>query len=144
MFPLDRVVVGPDGLALVGDVPALSPLPSEFRDPAAAEDRRHLGAVGLSLAAATASLPEYRLLRRALRPHVAGVTMTGGRVRRTLVAAAVSGVAAGVVRPAVADLAPVVAGVAAVGVAGVVYLAVAWRLGVPECRQVLGLLGRHR
>jgi hypothetical protein len=44
----------------------------------------------------------------------------------------------------VVDLTPVVAGVAAVGGTAVVYLAASWRLGVPESRQVVGLLVRRR
>jgi putative peptidoglycan lipid II flippase len=144
MFSFDRVVVGPEGLALVGDVPAFTPLAAEFREPVAVEQQKHLGAVGLALAAGAASLLEYRLLRRALHRHGARITMATRRILPTAVAAAVSGVAAGALRFVVVDLTPVVAGVAAVGGTAVVYLAASWRLGVPESRQVVRLLVRRR
>lgn len=143
MFSFDRVVVGPEGLALVGDVPAFTPLSAELRDPVAVEQQRHLGAVGLALAAGIASLLEYRLLRRALHRHGVRITMATARMLPTAVAAAVSAIAAGAVRFVVGDLTPVVAGVAAVVVTAVVYLTASWWLGVPESRQVVALIRRR-
>ena len=143
MFSFDRVVVGPEGLALVGDVPAFTPLAEEFREPDAVEQQKHLGAVGLALAAAAASLLEYRLLRRALHRHGVRITTATGRILPIAVAAAFSAVAAGAVRFVVGDLTPVVAGVAAVVVTGAVYLTASWWLGVPESRQVVGLVRRR-
>jgi putative peptidoglycan lipid II flippase len=142
MFQFDRLVIGPDGLEQVGDLPAFTPLPQQFRDPSV-EGEHHLGAVGLAVAAAAASLIEYQMLRRAVRPHVAEVTMVGGRLRLTLVAAAISGVAAIAVRPIAAGLAPIVAGLVVVGVVGAVYLVAAWRLGVPEARRFVQLASRR-
>jgi putative peptidoglycan lipid II flippase len=144
MFSFDRVVVGPEGVALVGDVPAFTPLADEFREPVAVEQQKHLGAVGLALAAGAASLLEYRLLRRALDRHGVRITIATGRILPIAVAAAFSAVAAGAVRFVVVDLTPVVAGVAAVVVTAVVYLTASWWLGVPESRQVVGLLARRR
>ena len=103
MFSFDRLVVGPEGLALVGDVPAFTPLAAEFREPGAVEQQKHLGAVGLALAAGAASLLEYRLLRRALHRHGVRITMATGRILSTAVAAAISGVAAGALRFMVGD-----------------------------------------
>jgi putative peptidoglycan lipid II flippase len=143
MFQFDRLVVGPDGLEQVGELPAFGPLPEALRQPDAAEGRQHLGAVGLAAGGTVAALVEYRLLRRAVRTHVPGVTMLGGRVRRMLVAAAISGLAATAVRPVAAGLAPVPAGMLVVGVAGVVYLAATWRLEVPEARRLVRLAS-HR
>jgi hypothetical protein len=142
MLQLDRFVVGPDGISQIGDLPALSPLGEAFRDPAASEGRRHLGPVGLALAAAAASFVEYWLLRRALRSAELGVTILRGRWR-VMAAAAASGAVGLAVRPVVSDLAPLVAGVLVVGVAGAAYLGVAWRLGIPETRMVLELLARR-
>jgi putative peptidoglycan lipid II flippase len=143
MFSFDRVVIGPDGLSLVGDVPAFTPLASDVRDSGAVDERKHLGAVGLALAAGVAALLEYRLLRRAVHRQGVRITMTG-RVLPTAVAAGISGIAAGAARFVVGDLTPVVAGAAAVVVTGVVYVAASWWLGVPESRQVVGLLVGRR
>lgn len=144
MFSFDRVVVGPEGLSVVGDVPAFMPLAADVRDSVPVEEQKHLGAVGLALAAGAASLLEYRLLRRALFRQGVRIAMTTGQILRTAVAAGISGIAAGAVRFVVGDLTPVVAGAAAVVVTAMVYLAASWRLGVPESRQVVGLLVRRR
>lgn len=144
MFSFDRVVVGPEGLSVVGDVPAFMPLPADVRNSVPVEEQKHLGAVGLALAAGAASLLEYRLLRRALLRQGVRIAMTTGHILRTAVAAGISGIAAGAVRFVVGDLTPVVAGAAAVVVTAMVYLAASWRLGVPESRQFVGLLVRRR
>lgn len=143
MLQLDRIVLGPAGLSQVGDLPAFSPLPESFRDPSGTQDRQHLGAVGLALAAAAASLLEYRLLRRAVRAHIPGVRTAWARWRPILMAAALSGVAATAVRPLAAQLTPILAGLVVGAVAGAAYLAVSWRLGVPEARRVVRLLTRR-
>jgi hypothetical protein len=132
MFQFDGLVIEPEGLEQVGDLPAFAPLPEQFRDPAGEEGQHHLGGVGLAAAAAVASLIEYRMLRHAVRSDVADVTVVGGRLRVTLAAAALGGVAGVAVRPIAAGLAPIVAGLVVVGVVGAVYLVAAWRLGVPE------------
>jgi hypothetical protein len=138
------VVVGSEGLSVVGDVPAFTPLATDERDSGAADDQKHLGAVGLATAAGAAALLEYRLLRRALRRQGVHIAMTRGRILPTALAAGISGIAAGAVRFVVGDLTPVVAGAAAVAVTGLVYVAASWHLGVPESRQVVGLLVRRR
>jgi putative peptidoglycan lipid II flippase len=143
MFQFDRLAIGPDGLEQVGELPALAPLPEQYRDPTGVQDRYHLGAVGLAAAATVASLIEYRMLRRAVRPHAADLTMIGGRLRLTLAAAATSGVAAIAVRPIAAGLPPVVAGLVVASVVGVVHVVAAWRLGVPEARRIVQLVSRR-
>jgi len=142
MLQFDRLAIGPDGLEQVGDLPAFAPLPEQLRDPVDGQSQHHLGAVGLAVAAATASLIEYRLLRRAVLGHVAQVTITGGRLRRTLAAAAICGVAGLAVRPLATGLAPIVAGLVVVTVVSAAYLVAAWRLGVPETRQLVHLVSR--
>jgi putative peptidoglycan lipid II flippase len=137
MFQFDRVVIAADGLDVVGDLPALTPMPEEFRDPAVAEGRHHLGAVGLSLAAAAGAWIEYRLLRQAVRRRVAGVSIGGGRIRPVLVAAAMSGVVGIGVRVLVDKWVPVLAAIVSVGAAGTVYLLGASLLGVPESRRLV-------
>ncbi|MGH3659589.1 MAG: hypothetical protein ACRDUA_23315, partial [Micromonosporaceae bacterium] len=108
------------------------------------DEQKHLGAVGLALAAGIASLLEYRLLRRALHRQGVHIAMTTGRILPTAAAAGISGIAAGAVRFVVGDLTPIVAGATAVVVTAVVYLATSWRLGVPESRQIVGLVVRRR
>lgn len=144
MFSFDRVVIGPEGMSVVGDVPAFTPLAADVRDSVTDDEHRHLGAVGLGLAAGIASLLEYRLLRRALHRQGVQIAMTTGRILPTAAAAGISGIAAGAVRFVVGDLTPIVAGATAVLVTAVVYLAASWRLGVPESRQIVGLLVRRR
>ncbi|MDQ3766022.1 MAG: murein biosynthesis integral membrane protein MurJ [Actinomycetota bacterium] len=139
MFQLDRVVVGAGGLNVVGDLPAVTPLPEEFRDPALAEGRHHLGAIGLSAAAAVAAWVEYRLLRQAVRRWVGRVRIGGGRIRSILVASAVGGVVGIGTRPITSDWMPVVAAIVSVGAMGAAYLIGARLLGVPESRQLLRL-----
>ncbi|MGH2786952.1 MAG: murein biosynthesis integral membrane protein MurJ [Actinomycetota bacterium] len=138
MFQLDRVVVGADGLSVVGDLPAVTPMPEEFRDPAIAEGRHHLGAVGLSLAAAVAAGIEYRLLRQAVKRRVARVSIGGGRIRPILVAGAVSGLVGIGTRPIVDGWMPLLAAMVSVGAVGAAYMTVARLLGVPESRELLG------
>jgi putative peptidoglycan lipid II flippase len=144
MFSFDRVVVGPEGMSVVGDVPAFTPLAADVRDSVTDDEQKHLGAVGLALAAGIASVLEYRLLRRALDRQGVHVAMTTGRILPTAAAAGISGIAAGAVRFVVGDLTPILAGATAVVVTAVVYLAASWRLGVPESRQIVGLLVRRR
>jgi putative peptidoglycan lipid II flippase len=143
MLQFDRLVLGPDGLEQVGDLPAFTASPEELRDPSAPERGHHLGAVGLAGAAAAASLLEYRLLCRAVRAHVGHVTMRGGRLRMMLAAAAIGGVAGTAVRPFASDLSPVPGGIVVVGVVGAAYLAAGWRLGVPESRRFVQLMLRR-
>jgi putative peptidoglycan lipid II flippase len=143
MLQFDRLVIGADGLEQVGELPAFTPLPEEFRDPDAPDGGHHLGAVGLAAAAAVASLIEYRLLRRAARPHVGDVTLVGGRLRTMLVAAAISGAAGAAIRPVASNLGPVPAGIVVVGLVGGVYLAATWWLGVPESRRLAQRLARR-
>jgi putative peptidoglycan lipid II flippase len=143
MFSLDRVVIGPEGISVVGDVPAFTPLAPDIRDSVAGDEQRHLGAVGLALAAGVASLLEYRLLRRALHRQGVHVAMATGRILRTATAAGISGIAAGAVRLVVGDLKPIMAGATAVVVTAVVYLVASWRLGVPESRQILRVVRRR-
>lgn len=144
MFPLDHLVVGSNGLDWLDNLPLLEPLPEALRSPGIAARRPHLGAAGLAVGSTVAALVEFRLLRRAVGQFVPHLTMLGGATRRVLVAAAISAVAAILARLVVADLPPLAAGCAAAGAVGVTYLAAARRLGVPESRQIVGILASRR
>lgn len=141
MLQLDRVGVSGAGVTLLGDLPAFSPLPAAVRD--ATPDLPRLGALGLALGAALGAWLEYGLLRRAVRRRVGPTRLAGGHVRGMLLAV-VAAVACGLaVRPLVAGLPPIVAGPIAAGVLGTVYVAVAWRLRVPEATELAGAVRRR-
>jgi putative peptidoglycan lipid II flippase len=144
MLQLDHVVLTDGGVRVIGDLPAFSPLPEAFRDPSVQPDRDHLGAAGLSLAAALASWVEYRLLRRAVDRHVGHVSLGGGRLRPIVVASAVSGAAALVVRPMVAGIGPFAAGAIAAATSVGAYLTTASLLRIPEVDQLRRLHRRRR
>ena len=97
MFPLDRVVVGSDGLIGIAD--ALRPawaLPAAERELA---DVVRLGATGLAIGSAAAAWVEIALLSRRLRGMLAGA-----RLASILVAPAGAAVAASVVAAALKPL----------------------------------------
>ena len=76
MFPLDRLVVGPEGIEGWGDVLAFGPLPDAVRaNPAGLP---HLGIVGLAIGATISDWIEYRLLSNALAWRI-GRTKLAGR-----------------------------------------------------------------
>ncbi|HEX5365299.1 MAG TPA: murein biosynthesis integral membrane protein MurJ [Acidimicrobiales bacterium] len=138
MFPLDRLVVGADGITGWGGGWGLGPLPRAARiDPG---DVPHLGIVGLSLGAMVSDWIEYRLLSSALAWRV-GRTKLAGRWLGPIGAgcAAAAGVAYGA--QAVAEPLPAVPEAVAVLVpAGLAYLGVTRRLGVPEAIATLDRL----
>jgi putative peptidoglycan lipid II flippase len=143
MFPFDHLVVEPDGLAWLDNLPLLEPLPETFRTASGAAGP-HLGAVGLALGSTVAALLEYRLLRHAVGQFVPNVRMMSGRTQGMLLAAACSAITAGSVRLLIGDMPPLAAGSAAAGAVGVTYLVTAWRFGVPESRQIVGMITRRR
>jgi putative peptidoglycan lipid II flippase len=146
MFPLDRLVVGPDGIEGWGDIFALGPLPEAARDNAA--DIAHLGIVGLAVGAAVSRWVEYRLLSRALAWRV-GRTRLAGRWLDPIAAGCAAAAIVAVLAEALFGALPsLVALVLVVGPAGLVYVAITRRLGVPEATimvsRVAGLVGRAR
>ena len=130
MFPLDRVYVGVDGLEGWGDVFAAGPLPADVRQNVA--DVPHLGIVGLAIGASVSRWIEYRMLSNALAWRVGRTKLAGRWLGPISVGCAVAAAVAFVAELLLAPLPSVVEAVLVVGPAGLAYLAVTHRLGVPE------------
>jgi putative peptidoglycan lipid II flippase len=145
MFPLDRLVVGPDGIEGWSDVFAFGPLPEAARG---ATDVAHMGIVGLAIGAAVSRWFEYRLLSRALAWRVGRTYLAGRWLNPIAAGCAAAAVVAVVCEALFGELPSLVALVLVVGPAGLVYVAVTLRLGVPEAtimlRRVAGLAERAR
>ena len=137
MLQLDRLAVTETGIRLLGDLPALSPLPDSVRRASGGGDLVRLGAAGLSVASGLAAWLEYAVLRRAVGRTIAPTNLAGGQLRPILIAASVAGLAAVAARPLVSDLHPLVGNTLAVGAMAAVYLVSASRLGVSEIQSVL-------
>jgi putative peptidoglycan lipid II flippase len=145
MFPLDRLVVGPDGIEGWSDVFAFGPLPGATRN---AADVAHLGIVGLAIGAAVSRWFEYRLLSRALAWRVGRTHLAGRWLNPIAAGCAAAAVVAVACEALFRELPSLVALVLVVGPAGLVYVAVTRRLGVPEAtimlRRLASLTGRAR
>lgn len=145
MLQLDRFAVSADGIRLLGDLPALTPLPGSER--AEGPDLLRLGAVGLALAGGVGAWVEYVVLRRAVRRSIGPCRLGGGQLGRMLVAVTLATTAAVAARPLLGQLPPLLAGVVAVGLMAGVYLPVAHVAGVTEVRDtwdhLLRRLGRR-
>ncbi len=145
MFPLDRLVVGPNGIEGWSDVFAFGPLPEGARN---AADVAHLGIVGLAIGAAVSRWFEYRLLSRALAWRIGRTHLAGRWLNPIAAGCAAAAVVAVVCEALFGGLPSLVALVLVVGPAGLVYVAVTRRLGVPEAtimlRRVAGLAERAR
>jgi putative peptidoglycan lipid II flippase len=146
MFPLDRLVVTPDGIEGWGDIFTFGPLPEAVRDNAA--DVAHLGIVGLAIGAAVSRWVEYRFLSRALAWRIGRTRLAGRWLNPIAAGCAAAAVVAVVCEALFGELPSLVALVLVVGPAGLVYVAATRRLGVPEAtimlRRVASLTGRAR
>jgi putative peptidoglycan lipid II flippase len=142
MMQMDRFAVTAAGVQLLGDLPAFGPLPNVVRAASGGGDLVRLGAAGLSIASGLAAWLEYALLRRAVKRVIGPTNLAGGQLQPVLIAASIAALAAGVVRPLVSDLLPLVGGTVAVGAMAAVYIAAARSLGVTEIRNALA--GLHR
>jgi putative peptidoglycan lipid II flippase len=144
MFPLDRLVVGPDGIEGWSDIFTFGPLPEAVRDNAA--DVAHLGIVGLAIGAAVSRWVEYRFLSRALAWRIGRTRLAGRWLNPIAAGCAAAALVAVVCEALFGELPSLVALVLVVGPAGLVYVAVTRRLGVPEAtimlRRVASLTGR--
>ena len=136
MFPLDRIVVGPDGLLGAADAIGLAwALPAAER---AVDDVVRLGAVGLALGSAVAAWTEITLLSRRLGLPDAVRSALG----TPATAGAVSFVATAALKLLV-DGWPVILSAPLVATAAVlVYTVVAYRSGVAEAHLLLQPLRR--
>ncbi len=140
MLQLDRVDLVGGGLAVVGDLPAFTPLPEEVRDSAATR----LGAVGVSVAAGSSSWLEFVLLRRRVRRMLGpDARVGGGRFGRQALALLPAALVAFAARLLVGDLHPLLGAPLAVLAMGVVYVGVGRLLGLVEARELI-LVARRR
>jgi putative peptidoglycan lipid II flippase len=137
MMQMDRLAVTETGIRLLGSLPALSPLPDAVRQASGGGDLVRLGAAGLSVASGLAAWLEYAVLRRAVKRTIGSTNLAGGQLRPVLIATIIAALTAGVARPLVSDLHPLVGGIVAVGAMAAVYFATAARLGVSEIQSVL-------
>jgi putative peptidoglycan lipid II flippase len=141
MLQLDRVGLDASGLRVLGDLPALTPLPADER--AGTEGVVRLGAVGLAAASGVAAWVELVLLRRALRHSVGRVRLGGGQLGLIVLAAAIAAAVAGIARPVLLELPAVLSGAAAVVLLVAVYVPLARWLGVREVSEVLSAVARR-
>ncbi|MFC5381643.1 murein biosynthesis integral membrane protein MurJ [Aquipuribacter nitratireducens] len=141
MLQLDRLVLDADGLRVVGDLPAFTPLPADERDDVAGLVR--LGAVGIALASGVAAWVELVLLRRAVGRRLGRVRLGGGQLGRIVLAAVAAAVVLVPLRPLLLRLPPELEGVVAIVLFALVYLPVARLLGVREVMEVLAGLARR-
>jgi putative peptidoglycan lipid II flippase len=144
MFPLDRLTVINGTVQGWGDMLAWGPLPESVRtNPAGIP---HLGMVGLALGAAASSWLEYRLLSQALAWRI-GRSYLGGRwISPIAMGCIVMALLAFAAEMLVGTRHAIIAAAVILVPAGLAYLAVTYRLGVPEARalwdRVRGLLRR--
>jgi len=130
MFPLDRLVVGPDGIEGWGDVLAFGPLSDAARaNPAGVP---HLGIVGLAIGAMISDWIEYRLLSTALAWRIGRTKLAGRWLGPIALGCAVAaGIAFGA-EMLFSSLPNILEAILVVGPAGLAYVAVTRRLAVPE------------
>jgi peptidoglycan biosynthesis protein MviN/MurJ (putative lipid II flippase) len=146
MFPLDRLVVGPEGIEGWGDVIAFGPLPDAIRaNPAGLP---HLGIVGLAIGATISDWIEYRLLSNALAWRIGRTKLAGRWLVPISLGCAVAAGVAFFAEMAFSSLPDVVEAAVVVGPAGLAYVALTRRMGVPEAvatvDRVAGLARRVR
>jgi putative peptidoglycan lipid II flippase len=142
MLQLDRVGLVDGGLAVVGQLPAVTAVEQAVRtDPTTAP---RFGAAGLALGAAAAAWLELHLLRRTLRRRVGDVDPTGGALDVTLLAALAATATAVLGRWLLAGTPPLVQGVLALGAAGATYLLATRLLGFPAVAALAGRPPRGR
>ncbi|MFO7280394.1 MAG: murein biosynthesis integral membrane protein MurJ [Thermoanaerobacterales bacterium] len=139
MFPLDRLYVGPEQVEGWGDVFAVGPLPAAVRDDP--EGVVHLGILGLAIGATVSRWVEYRMLSTALAWRIGRTKLAGRWLPPISVGCAVAAVVAAGAERVLAALPDVVEVVLVVGPAGLAYMAVTHRLGVPEARATVARLG---
>ena len=131
MFPLDRVVVGPDGLLGAADAFGLAwALPAAER---ALEDVVRLGAVGLALASAVAAWTEIVMLSRRL----GAVEAVRSALAAPAKAAAVSFAATAALKLLIGEWPLLLSAPLAAACAVLVYTVVALRSGVAEAHLLL-------
>ncbi len=132
MFPFDRVVVA-DG-DLVGSIGGFGPLDNAIRSTGGVV---HLGSVGLGLGLAASAWTEMILLDRLARRHLPELRPIAEPLRALAAPAAVAFLVGAVLSRLVEDWPTIPAAVIALGASGLVYVVVAFRLGIAESSLVL-------
>ena len=135
MVQLDQVGVGPDGLQVVGDLPALAPLPAAVRE---APGVPRLGVLGLTLASGVAAWVEYVLLRDRLRRVIGPVPLAGGVLDQTLLGAGAAVVVTVLGRLVLGGLPVLLQALLVLPAAAAAYLATTRALGFPFARAASG------
>jgi putative peptidoglycan lipid II flippase len=144
MFPLDRLIIGPDGIEGWGDIFAIGPLSAAARENPA--NIRHLGIVGLAIGASVSDWIEYRLLSNALAWRIGRTKLAGLWLGPIAIGSAVAATIAFLAQMLFAGLPSIIEAALVVGPAGLAYLAITHRLGVPEAEATvtrLSGLGRR-
>ncbi|MFT5202188.1 MAG: putative peptidoglycan lipid II flippase [Candidatus Aldehydirespiratoraceae bacterium] len=135
MFPLDRVLVGPDGLVGFGDLfSSFGPLAGDVRS---AGETVRLGAVGLAIGSAVGAWIEVSLLARLVGRHVPGLGDPRHSLRRPAAAAAVAFVVTALAKLAVAPLPLLIEAGICLGLAVATYTIICFRIGVRDADLLL-------
>ena len=142
MFQLDRLTVTAGTIDGWDSLPApFEPLPGPVRTDESLP--LHAGATGIALAASAANWLEYALLRRRLDRRGEPVPPGLPLLRPLLPAAAAAAAVAGVGSLLAGDLPPQLAAPPVIGLAGLTYLAITTRGGVPQAGELAHTLRRH-
>jgi putative peptidoglycan lipid II flippase len=136
MFPLDRLVVGPNGITGWDDVFTLGPLPEAVRDNVAGLPR--LGIAGLAIGAAVSRWFEYVMLSRALAWRIGRTRLAGRWLNPIALACMATAIVAVAAEAVFGDLPSLLALVLVLLPAGLTYVAITLRLGVPEAAIMVG------
>jgi putative peptidoglycan lipid II flippase len=135
MFPLDRVLVGPNGLVDVGQAFGhWTPLPVDVRN---FDGPAHLGAVGIAVASALGAWVELALLARLIRRRTLSMKPVGAILAAPVGAAALAFVVTAAVKLVAGGLPVLMATPLVVGTAVFVYITACHRSGVAEADMLL-------
>jgi putative peptidoglycan lipid II flippase len=100
------------------------------------------GAAGLTASAGVAGWVEFILLRRSLNARIGGTGLPPAFAASLWSAAAIGAAAAWAVKVNIHGWKPWVAAIPILGVYGLLYFAVTYLMGIPECARLLGRLRR--
>ncbi|HEX5946643.1 MAG TPA: murein biosynthesis integral membrane protein MurJ [Acidimicrobiales bacterium] len=142
MFPFDRLIVGPEGIEGWGDFWAVGPLPAAVRENV--DEVRHLGIIGLAIGASVSRWIEYRMLSRALAWRVGRTKLAGRWLGPIAIGCAASATVAFFTQMVFAPLPSIVEAALVLGPAGLTYMLVTRRLGVPEALATANRLAAMR
>jgi putative peptidoglycan lipid II flippase len=134
MFPLDRILVGPDGLIGVGDTAAFGPLDPDVRELAGPV---RLGAMGLAFGSAIGAWLEFSLLSALVRRHLPGLGDPRGPLLGPATAAAVAFVVTAATKLAVSPLPLLAEAVICLSVAVITYTVLCFRTGIRDADLLL-------